>query len=151
MHLIQVTALLVMSAVWRPLLSATQDAMKQLRKQPACSVDAMSADRFAHDTEPATARWYFLMFPPSQLVVQFHVVSACGANYGPSLRPCLRHGFNSIPNYVTAASGLQVRVPLDGIYEVRVYSSQVLKHAFSLSRFHIKAEGFSYGRCNTTF
>ena len=55
--------------------------MKQLRKQPACSVDAMSADRFAHDTEPATARWYFLMFPPGQLAVQFHVVSTCGASY----------------------------------------------------------------------
>ena len=77
-HPIQVMAPLPMSAVRRPLVSATQDAMKQ----PACSVDAMLADRSACDTEPVAARRYFLMFPPSQLVVQFHVVSACGANYG---------------------------------------------------------------------
>ena len=82
MHPIQVTAPLPMSAVRQPLFSVTQDVVKQPRKQQACSADAMLANRLACDTEPATARRYFLMFPPSQLVVQFHVVSACGANYG---------------------------------------------------------------------
>ena len=82
MHPIQVMAPLPMSAVRRPLLSATQDAMKQSRKQLACSVNAMLVDRFACDIELAAARWYFLMFLPIQLVVQFHIVSACGANCG---------------------------------------------------------------------